>query len=486
MALVCLGKGTVQKLKISSRILVAKTFLLSQVVFLLETIPLRFETGERINRIMANFVKGSDRVIAKNRWFLSIELGGYGLVDIHVLNNCVKANWINRWVVNRECADIIGYRGNVNFEKPVDQWCVDETIAQSDKLKYSIMCEWRHFKQQFYRVQGNIGNACLFENDGILAGRKNIGITVFGMERYNNISVIKKLLPVKSFFRQGSVKPKMEMEQVIGMQMNMAEYFRLRNVLSEIGRIYGDPEMDGKCLDMFMRGRKRKGGELRRSVSTRLSQTYLRNDPRNVPSAITLWGDPLNVISRNLIEANFGLWGLSCLSAEFRMFIFNYLQGRLYLNNVLSRIDNTPPMCTFCEIIGKKELDDRGIGMDRPEYQYYLNMLPSESVEHFFWQCDISFSVIQKSYRWIRGLDWYNGVETIERVSFQIGIDNLQKSITIADLIWKHYVRYFLYCCRARRKIPQFPSLKYEMECLFKNPGMYRWLVCILQINNIY
>ena len=455
-------------------------------MFLLETLPLKFETGEKINKIMAYFVKGTDRVIAKNRWFLDTELGGYGLVDIHVLNNCVKANWINRWVTNRECADIIGLRGNVNFERPVDQWCVDDTIAQSDKLKHNIMCEWRHFKQQFYRVKGNIGNACLFENDGILAGKKNLGITIFGLERYNMVPAVKKLLPIKTFFRQGTIKLKVEMEHVLGMQMNMAQYFRLRNLLSEIIRMYGDPEIDGKCLDIFMRGRKRKGGELRRSISSRLSQIYFRNDPRNVPSAVTLWGDSLNGISRTLIEANFGLWGLSSLSAEFRMFIFNFVQGRLYLNNVLARIDNTSPMCTFCEIKGRKELADRGIGINRPEYQYYLNMLPPESVEHLFWQCDISFNLIQKCYRWIRGMDWYNGIETIDREKFLIGIDNMQRSITMVDLIWKYYVRFFLYGCRVRKKIPHFPSLKYELECLFKNPGMYRWFICIQQINNIY
>jgi len=124
-----------QKLKISGRILVAKTFLLAQVVFLLETIPLNFDTGEKINKIMAYFVKGTDRVIAKDRWFLDRELGGYGLVDIHNLNNCVKAGWVNRWVVNQNNADIIGMRGITNFEKPVDQWCVDDNIEQSDTPK---------------------------------------------------------------------------------------------------------------------------------------------------------------------------------------------------------------------------------------------------------------------------------------------------------------------------------------------------------------
>ncbi len=75
------------------------------------------------------------------------------------------------------------------------------------------MCEWRKFKQQFYMVKGNIGNACLFENDGVLAGRRNLGITIFGILRYNNLTAIKKVLPVKTFFRNGLARPKNELLQ---------------------------------------------------------------------------------------------------------------------------------------------------------------------------------------------------------------------------------------------------------------------------------
>ena len=143
-----------QKLTISGRVLVAKTFLLSQVVFLLETLPLTFEIGERINKIMAYYVKGSDRIIAKNRWFLDRELGGYGLIDIHALDISVKSGWINRWAIGPGNADFIGRRGLTDFDKPVDQWGVDENFKMSDKLKYGIMCKWREFKKQFYRIEG--------------------------------------------------------------------------------------------------------------------------------------------------------------------------------------------------------------------------------------------------------------------------------------------------------------------------------------------
>jgi len=107
-------------------------------------------------------------------------------------------------------------------------------------------------------------------------------------------------------------------------------------------------------------------------------------------------------------------------------------------------------------------------------------------VEHLFWECDHSKVVIQRCYRWIRSFDWYNGNNMIDHKSFFIGIDNPNRKIVKVDLIWKHFARFYLYRCRNKRKIPNFPSLKFEIEGLFRNPGMYEFLQDILNINLIY
>ena len=197
-------------------------------------------------------------------------------------------------------------------------------------------------------------------------------------------------------------------------------------------------------------------------------------------------GGGLEFTNRWLIEMNFGLWGLNKLSAEFRMFIFNFLQGKLYLNNALARFDNVLPICTFCEIKGRADLMERGIEMNMPEYRYYMDLAPLESVEHLFWECETSNLVIQQCYRWIRGYNWYTGNETMEKYEFLIGMDNTQRSIVKVDLLWKHFVRYFLYRCRKGRRLPYFPSLKFELEGLFNNPGMFRMLQQMQHINEIY
>jgi len=326
----------------------------------MDTIPLSYEHGEKINKIMAYFVKGGDRIIAKNRWFLDINLGGYGLIDVHSLNYCVKASWVNRWVHNPESRDLNGMRGILSFTKPVDQWGPLEERRLTDPFTFNILVGWKTFKRMYYKTGGNIGHALIFENDGILENFKNIGYSVFGRDRYLLIPQGAKIKKIHEFFLGGNLKSKAEIETSLGFRLNMAEYFRLRNILSEINRIYGPVTENGKSLDEFIRQKKRRGGHLRKVVTGNLSEQYKLNDPRRVPSAITLWGE-FNVQeeSRDLVELNFSTWGISKLSTGFRGFLFKLVQGRLYLNNVLANIHGVSNKCTFCEIIGKQDLTTR-------------------------------------------------------------------------------------------------------------------------------
>jgi len=463
---------SLQKLSIIGRLMVAKTFLLSQVIFLMDTLPLSHEHGEKINKILAYHVKGGERIIAKNRWFLPLELGGYGLIDVHSLNYCMKASWINRWIINPECRDINGNRGVKNFDKPVDQWGPLNENRLSDKFTYGILYEWKNYKRMFYKA-GNIGHARIFENDGIIENCNNAGFTIFGRERYLALPQIVKLKKVSDFFIGGVQMQKAEIEHALGIRVNMAEYFRMRNFLSDIQRIYGNINAEGMCLDEFIRSKKRKGGQLRKVLFGKKSSQYLTNDPRRIPSAITLWGEyGLQNCDRILIEQNFSLWGYSKFPTGFRSFLFKYVQGRLYLNNALAHINGTSNVCTFCEIEGRRELNLRGIGEDNIEFMYYLNLQPVETTSHLFWECTHVQEIIQRFYRWVRGLDWYRGNEVIEKSSFFLGVPHEFKGIVTADLTWKHYVKYYIFQCRLRKKLPTFASLKYEFGGIVSPPSM--------------
>ncbi len=222
-------------------------------------------------------------------------------------------------------------------------------------------------------------------------------------------------------------------------------------------------------------------------VTGNLSEQYKLNDPRRVPSAITLWGE-FNVQeeSRDLVELNFSIWGISKLSTGFRGFLFKLVQGRLYLNNVLANIHNVSNKCTFCEIIGKQDLTRRGIIEGDPEFDYYLALQPVETVPHLFWDCIHVQEVIHKFYRWIMDLDWYHGNAQIDKKSFFLGLEHDYKGVVVADLIWKHYVKFYIYQCRSRKKIPTFASLRYEFEGITTSPSFNNIRAHLLMLNHIY
>jgi len=192
-----------------------------------------------------------------------------------------------------------------------------------------------------------------------------------------------------------------------------------------------------------------------------------------VPSAITLWGRGLEGAGRNIIEVSFGLWGKNNFGIEFKSFLFNLVQGKLYLNNVLHRIrpDENDGKCTFCRIAKIKELVERGIGEERPEYGYYLGLIEAETLSHIFWECEIIQSLVQQCYRWMCGN--VNGV--IDKDTFMIGKEGSSKMITMCDVTWKHYVKFFVYQCRSRKTIPTFGSLRYEMEGFGINTQKMKW-----------
>jgi hypothetical protein len=112
--------------------------------------------------------------------------------------------------------------------------------------------------------------------------------------------------------------------------------------------------------------------------------------------------------------------------------------------------------------------------------------LPSESVPHLFWECEHVINVIQRCYRWIRGLDWYRGREMIDKTTFFMGISHEWTSLSQTDLLWKHYVKFFIYSCRLRRKMPTFPSLRYEMDGFFGLIHMQKFRRELESINVLY
>ena len=82
------------KLSISGRVMVARTYIISQATYLMGIIPLPANKSDEMNRIIIDYVNRGERMLAQDKLFLQKELGDYGLVDLYKMDMYIKANWI--------------------------------------------------------------------------------------------------------------------------------------------------------------------------------------------------------------------------------------------------------------------------------------------------------------------------------------------------------------------------------------------------------
>jgi hypothetical protein len=253
-----------------------------------------------------------------------------------------------------------------------------------------------------------------------------------------------------------------------GTGITWAEYFRLRAVVALIkGRFKTEEEeeeeVEPRELTEFMNSVRRGCKKYRKIINGRRTREYKNNDPTDIAAAVTLWGEGRGEMGRKLIELNYGIWKMSRLEAMFKNFLFKIMQGRLYLNQALSHFTDTEPMCTFCVLKEKNDMNREGLEIDGQEWNNRLRRLSHESVLHLFWNCDISRKVINGITRRLSG--WEEG--TVTKVCFFGGlldysVQNMQMSILIV-----HYIKFYLYNSRLMYRIPTIPQGIYELDGLF-------------------
>jgi hypothetical protein len=179
---------TAFKLSITGRVMVAKTYLLSQCIYFMGSLPLKDNYGDRINEILLDFVKGSDRLIERRRQLLCPALGGYGLVDAKLMNVCMKAAWIERWKREMPYMDyMVSTVWNLNEENGTRDIKICDTVGKGLPIMEDIVRAWIKFKSRFYEWGNNIYKAQLFGNEALLREGRKLEEVVFTEGQYRVI-----------------------------------------------------------------------------------------------------------------------------------------------------------------------------------------------------------------------------------------------------------------------------------------------------------
>jgi hypothetical protein len=444
----------------------AKTYILSQAIYLMGVLPLSDEKGGEINDIIVNYVKGRGRILERNRQTICEDLGGYGIIDVRVLNKSVKSTWIKRWFEERKVYDYPMVYTLKERDQLVDRVGYGAVDGGELPVLHNIIECWSEFKDSFYNVGKNIMKAVVFENDVLgengISGIENV---IFERGRYARMRERLRILRIENITdEEGNILLLADINARWRVHINWAEYFRLREELVRIKEKFGNNAdcRDGIELNDFIQSRKTGCKRYRMIFVGRRTKWYTERSPKNIASAGTLWGQELESMSRTLVELNFSAWSIMRLDSGFKEFLFKFTQGRLYLNQALVNFANVRPACTFCSIACVRRMKVEGVTEDMPEWNNRLNRLRHENVQHIFWECEYTRPVINNVGLRISGLqnvhfkkkEFFGGLE-------DISIGNMQMSIIIV-----HFVKYQIYLARCNNRLPTVPQCMYELEGL--------------------
>ena len=268
------------KLSLSGRVMVAKTYIMSQATYLMGIIPLPAEKSMEMNRIIIEYVNGGERMLALDKMFLQKELGGYGIVDSYKMDMYIKANWIRRWMNNKwikdysECICLKGEYEELDCVNISDIHLLRDCMASK-----TIMMRWAEYKGEFYKVGRNVYGALVFGSEFVIGNTRPQKISVFDVERERELAAIMRQIRVKDLLNeQWHAKDKQGMEREIGGLITFAEFFRIRTELYRLQNLVVEGSMMIRNLKTMFRAATEGSRILRMAVTSKESQVYRNND----------------------------------------------------------------------------------------------------------------------------------------------------------------------------------------------------------------
>jgi hypothetical protein len=338
-------------------------------------------------------------------------------------------------------------------------------VARMPVLGNILSC-WSEFKDKFYSIGENIKKAVLFENE-ILGEDFSTCVesVVFDYNRYRRLRDRIKAVRIEDTLDvNGGVIAMVDMNRKWNVNINWAEYFRLRTGIIRILDRYEETvdKKDSKSLNEFVESRKRGCKRYRMVMIGRRTNWYKEKDPKGIASAVTLWGGDLVNISRLQVELNFSSWKIMRLDSDFKNFLFKLIQGRLFLNQALAHFAHIRPACTFCSIVEKRRMRGEGIEEDGQEWLESLNRLSHESIGHLFWDCQYVKPVINGLGQRLSGT-----VGTVfKKKEFMSGLEDISIKNMKMTILIVHFIKYQIYISKCRYKLPSVPQIMYEWEGL--------------------
>jgi hypothetical protein len=186
-----------------------------------------------MNEVIVSFISGTGRPIERRRQFSRADAGGYGMMDMRIMNVCFKSVWMRRIKEMKLEADymaavVLGTDGMLAMRYDYERIGNTNMDIAAGPIIHDIVENWRKFKFEYYRLGHNILGALVFENVGIDKENRKMEAVVFG-GRYGEVRErIGQIIVGDLVVEMRMIKEKGVIEKNFGIRMTWAEYFRLR------------------------------------------------------------------------------------------------------------------------------------------------------------------------------------------------------------------------------------------------------------------
>ena len=154
-------------ISLPARIMVAKTYIVSQAIYLLGVLKLSAERAEEFNKIVMDFVIKNGQPLARHKWYIPVTRGGYNMVDFKTMDICIKASWVFKWCKNIEIKDYAGERIIDGKHRDMERIIRGDITERKFKGSGIILEAFLAYKEWFYKTGSNIHGAMLFGNCGL-------------------------------------------------------------------------------------------------------------------------------------------------------------------------------------------------------------------------------------------------------------------------------------------------------------------------------
>jgi hypothetical protein len=378
----------------------------------------------------------------------------------------IKATWMGRWKKENGKPDYSGVLTMGGHDLQADRIGVNTIKVENMVILSNILARWETFKCKYYGIGNNVLDSLLFGNS--VHGRDNIlvEVTVFGRDGAAGLGGRALDTRVRELLNeQCQVRERRDIGRILNRELNWAEYFRLREVLLRIKQEYAittmtnDNQMD---LETFVTRNKKGCKRYRNVLSGKHSLLYVNSDPRQIMAGRNARGG-LVWDNRELCEINYKVWTISHLDAKFKDFCFRLVQGRLYLNQQLSRFAEVDRWCTFCGIKKEQSLKLRNILRNDLVYRQELEMLEGETALHLFWDCQFVCDIIKNVCNEIANTNQL----TINREKYLCGYMGTNKDDSLFNVMFVNAIKYVLYKCKQRKKLPTTFYMRMELNGIF-------------------